>query len=90
MKGTPTPKHIRDAVLTDIKDNGMIAAEAARKHQVHPRLVYGWLASSSTVSPGGLLSEMNKLKRGIMVNPTCWKCIFRLIQSALLPLFYIP
>lgn len=63
MKGTPTPKHIRDAVLTDIKDNGMIAAEAARKHQVHPRLVYGWLASSSTVSPGGLLSEMNKLKR---------------------------
>ena len=63
MKGTPTPKHIRDAVLADIKDNGMIAAEAARKHQVHPRLVYGWLASSSTVSPGGLLSEMNKLKR---------------------------
>jgi transposase len=63
MKGTPTPKHIRDAVLTDIKDNGMIAAEAARKHQVHPRLVYGWIASSSTVSPGGLLSEMNKLKR---------------------------
>jgi len=63
MKGTPTPQHIRDAVLADIKDNGMIAAEAARKHEIHPRLVYGWLASSSTKSSGGLQHEVNKLKR---------------------------
>ena len=63
MKGTRTPQHIRDAVLADIKNNGMIAAEAARKHQVHPRLVYGWLASTSTKSNGGLQYEVNKLKR---------------------------
>lgn len=54
MKGTRTPQHVKDAVLADIKDNGMIAAEAARKHSIHPRLVYSWLASSSLKSSGGL------------------------------------
>jgi len=63
MKGTRTPQHIRDAVLADIKDNGLIAAEAARKHGIHPRLVYSWLASSSLKSSGGLQYEVNKLKR---------------------------
>lgn len=63
MKGIPTPNDIKEAVLKDIKDNGMIAAEAARKHQIHPRLVYSWLASSSSKSSGGLQYEVNKLKR---------------------------
>lgn len=63
MKGTPTPQHLRDAVLAEVKNNGMTAAEAARKHNIHPRLVYGWLASSSTVSPGGLQHEVGRLTR---------------------------
>jgi len=63
MKGTPTPQHIRDAVLAEVKNNGMTAAEAARKHNIHPRLVYAWLGSSSTVSTGGLHHEVNRLTR---------------------------
>lgn len=62
-RGTPTPMAVREAVLSSVKNDGLSAAEAARKHGIHPHLVYNWMKRDTMTSTGSLQLEVNKLKK---------------------------
>ena len=54
-------KETREQILHRIKNEGIIAAQAAREAGVSPKTVYNWLAKGIDAEPGIL--EVNKLKR---------------------------
>jgi transposase-like protein len=57
----PIPPEVKAAVLAQIKNDGVTAAQAARDHGVNSKTVYGWLAKETQGEPGIL--EVNRLKR---------------------------
>lgn len=38
---------IKSAAINDVRNNGIPVSEAARKHGVDPRTIYGWLEKRS-------------------------------------------
>ena len=61
--GTPIAGEVKEAVLASIKNDGLSAAEAARKHGIHPHTVYNWFHRDTTVTTGSLQLEVNRLKK---------------------------
>ena len=58
---TPTPPHIKAAILKDIQDNGIPVADAARKHGVSYKTVYNWLSKQSK-GTGVSWGDYNRLR----------------------------
>jgi len=54
-------KEIKEQVLTRIRTDGVIAAQAAKDAGISPKTVYAWLAKG--IEKDGNVLEMNKLKR---------------------------
>ena len=58
---TPTPPHIKAAILDDIQHNGMKIADAARKHNVSYKTIHNWLRTKSK-GTGVSWSDYNRLR----------------------------
>lgn len=54
---------IKASALEDVRNNGMPVSEAARKHGVDPRTIYGWLKKDVGGSERNLILENNRLKK---------------------------
>lgn len=60
-KGKPYSQEFKNKVITQIKQDSLSGADAAREFGIRPKLIYNWLAVSTGDNPG--LLEINKLKR---------------------------
>lgn len=54
-------KEIKEQILNRIKNDGVIAAQAAKDAGVSPKTVYAWLAKG--IEKDGNVLDINKLKR---------------------------
>ena len=53
----------KTTILNNIKRQGLSVAEAAKKYQVSPKTIYGWLNAPDQLSGARLLAENRQLKR---------------------------
>lgn len=58
----PTPKELKDEIITKIKVEGLSGAEAARRYGINVKNIYRWLAEGVGGTSSQML-ELNRLKR---------------------------
>ena len=63
MAGLRYSERTKTTILNNIKRQGLSVAEAAKKYQVSPKTIYGWLNASDQLSGARLLAENRQLKR---------------------------
>ena len=54
---------IKSAAINDVRNNGIPVSQAAKKHGVDPRTIYGWLKKEVGNSERNLILENNRLKK---------------------------
>ena len=63
MAGLRYSERTKTTILNNIKRQGLSVAEAAKKYQVSPKTIYGWLNAPDQLSGARLLAENRQLKR---------------------------
>jgi transposase-like protein len=54
---------VKASAIDDVRNNGMTVSEAAKKHDVDPRTIYGWLKQGVVNGERNLILENNRLKK---------------------------
>lgn len=54
---------VKAQAIEDVRSHGLTVKEAAIKHGVDPRTVYGWLKKGVVSSERNLILENNRLKK---------------------------
>ena len=54
---------VKAQAIEDVRSNGLTVKEAAMKHGVDPRTIYGWLKKGVVSSERNLILENNRLKK---------------------------
>lgn len=54
---------IKASAIEDVRNNGIPVIQAAKKHGVDPRTIYGWLKNGVANSERNLILENNRLKK---------------------------
>ncbi len=63
MAGLRYSERTKTTILNDIRRQGLSVAETAKKYQVSPKTIYGWLNAPDQLSGAKLLAENRQLKR---------------------------
>lgn len=54
---------IKANAIDDVRNNGIPVSQAAKKYDVDPRTIYGWLKKGVANSERNLILENNRLKK---------------------------
>lgn len=69
-------REFKTRVVSDIKDAGLSAAEAARKYRISPHTVYRWLQADATGS-----DEVLKLRKRVRLLEGDLEAMTRLVKK---------